>query len=74
MQRNSDHLLREKVVSLRMASTALLAIQSLLNKPMQTGGNSHSNSSSGISHHHPREDQDKKNPPMKKRTGWCRLF
>ena len=74
MQRSSDHLLREKVVSPKMAATALLAIQSLLNIPMQTGGNSHSNSSSGTSHHHPREDQDKKNPPMKKRTGWCRLF
>ena len=74
MQGSSDHHLREKVVRPRIAATAPLAVQSLLNKPMETGGNSRSNSSNGTSHHHLREDQDKKNPPMKKRTGWCRLF
>ena len=63
MQRSSDHHLKEVVVTPKMNATALLTVKNPLNKAVQTGS-----SNNNINHHH-KENQNKRNPHLKRILG-----
>ena len=66
MQRSSDHHLKEIVVIPKIDAIALLTVQNLLNKAVQTG----SNNNNITNHPHHKENQNKRNPHLKRIQGW----